>query len=549
MLTLWRTCTHLAFDRLALASLELDHRALLVCPAKGEAIVRSDAAGTRIAAGTPALDLTGRLGGTPVRIASGPIGIGAPGVLYAKALDITLGPPASASRFRLAELKAEVGREIAGSFAGTDLSLYAVPLDLLNGAGQWRYADGRLVVTDAAFRLEDRAQVDRFQPLVAEGATLSVQNNRITMNGLLREPQSRHDVVKVAIEHDLASARGHADLTVGGIVFDQALQPDMLTRDLLGVVANTRGTVRGTGRIDWTGERVTSSGRFATDSLDFAAALGPVKGVAGEIRFTDLLGLVTPPGQRLTIASINPGIEVFDGVMSYQLRPGAVVGIEGGSWPLLGGTLTLHPVEMRFGVAETRRFVLDISGLDAAKFLTQMDLPNISATGRFDGTVPLVFDENGGRVDGGMLTSRAPGGNLSYVGALTYKDLSPVANFAFDALKSLDYRTMTIAMDGDLAGEIVTRVRFDGVKQGVGAKRNFLTQRFARLPLQFNVNLRAPFYALIGSFKSLYDPAYIRDPRTIGLIDAKGRPVVRPAITQQTPTRPGIQPPVSEKTP
>ncbi|MFX6994823.1 hypothetical protein ABTH99_18390, partial [Acinetobacter baumannii] len=77
-------------------------------------------------------DLTGRLGGTPVRIASGPLGIAAPGMLYARALDITLGPAASASRFRLAELKATVGRESAGSFAGTDPSLAAVPLDLLN---------------------------------------------------------------------------------------------------------------------------------------------------------------------------------------------------------------------------------------------------------------------------------------------------------------------------------------------------------------------------------------------------------------------------------
>ncbi|HEY6868821.1 MAG TPA: C4-dicarboxylate ABC transporter, partial [Novosphingobium sp.] len=345
VLTLWRACIPIAFDRLVLANLELDRRSLRVCPAKGGAIVRSDGAGTRIAAGTPSLDLTGRLGATPVRIASGPMGIGAPGVLYAKALDVTLGPPASASRFRLAELKADVGREIAGSFAGTDLSLYAVPLDLLNGTGQWRYADGRLSVSDASFRLADRAQVARFQPLEGAGATLSLQNNRIVMNALLREPQSRHEIVKVAIEHDLASARGHADLAVEGIVFDKALQPDMLTRELLGVVANTRGTVRGAGRIDWAGERVTSTGHFSTDSLDFAAALGPVRGVAGEVRFTDLIGLVTPPGQRLTIASINPGIEVLDGVMTYQLRPGSVVAIEGGSWPLLGGTLQLHPTQ------------------------------------------------------------------------------------------------------------------------------------------------------------------------------------------------------------
>ena len=181
----------------------------------------------------------------------------------------------------------------------------------------------------------------------------------------------------------------------------------------------------------------------------------------------------------------------------------------------------------------------------AARFLAQMELANLAATGTFDGSLPLVFDQNGGRIEGGMLVSRPPGGSLSYVGALTYKDLSPMANFAFDALKSLDYRAMQIGMDGALEGEIVTRVRFDGVKQGSGAKRNFLTRRLARLPLQFNVNLRAPFYGLINSVKAMYDPAYIKDPRSLGLIDAQGRPVKRPAIPGPQP----IQPPVSENKP
>jgi hypothetical protein len=124
-----------------------------------------------------------------------------------------------------------------------------------------------------------------------------------------------------------------------------------------------------------------------------------------------------------------------------------------------------------------------------------------------------------------MLVSRPPGGNVSYVGALTYEDLSAMANFAFDALKSLDYTHMTVGMDGSLEGEIVTRVRFDGVKQGAGAKRNILTRAVGDLPLQFNINIRAPFYRLITSVKAMYDPAFIEDPRTLGLVDKDGKPV------------------------
>lgn len=544
VLALWRACTTVRFDALAYADLALERRSLLLCPGPGGAMVRSDGSAVRVALGTPSVDLAGRLGQTPIRIASGPVGLSLPGALYARALDVTLGPADTATHFRLADLKAQIGREVSGTFAGADIRLAAVPIDMLDASGKWRFAAGTLDINDAAFRVEDRQQVDRFQPLAAGGGTLTLVNNHITANALLSEPSSKREVLNVVVRHDLGSGRGHADLVVNGLLFDRALQPDMLSRTLLGVVANASGTLRGRGVIDWTPEAVTSSGRFGTDALDFAAAFGPVKGVSGNVEFSDLINFVTPPGQRLHIAAINPGIEVGNGDLLFQLKPDLRLAVEGGSWPFLGGTLNLRPVDLNLGVAETRRYVLDIEQLDAAKFVQQMELANLSATGTFDGSLPLVFDENGGRIDGGILTSRRPGGNVSYVGALTYKDLSPIANFAFDALKSLDYRQMRIAMDGALEGNIVTRVRFDGVKQGEGAKRNFVTRRFANLPLQFNVNVRAPFYQLITSFKAMYDPAYVKDPRTIGLLDANGKPLAAPV-----PPRPRIQPPVSENKP
>jgi hypothetical protein len=184
--------------------------------------------------------------------------------------------------------------------------------------------------------------------------------------------------------------------------------------------------------------------------------------------------------------------------------------------------------------------------LDAAKFVARVEMGNVNATGIFDGVLPLVFDENGGRIDGGMLASRPPGGNVSYVGALTYKDLSAMANFAFDALRSIDYRQMRIGMDGPLEGEIVTRVSFDGIRQGTTARRNFITNQIAKLPIKFNVNLRAPFFKLVSSFKSLYDPTYVLDPRTLGLMGADGKPL--PAVPRP-PALPPVQPPVSGTTP
>jgi len=547
-LSLWRGCTPIAFASLTYANLTLDRRNLTLCPRRGGAILRAGPDGLRIAAGAAALDLSGRLGKTPIRIAAGPTGFAMPGSLTSRGVEVSLGPVATASRFRLASLNARVGKEIAGSFDGTEMRLAAVPLDLLDARGSWRYANGTLTIADGRFRLIDRQPQARFEPLAGQGGTLTLRNNLLAAAAVLTEPQTGREVTRADIRHNLATGRGTADLAVRGITFDSALQPEALTRLALGVVANARGVVRGEGHIAWSETGVTSTGRFTTDELDFAAAFGPVKGASGTLVFTDLLNLVSAPDQRLRVRSINPGIEVADGEVRYELRRGSQLAVLGATWPFLDGTLSLEPTALNFGVSETRRYTLRIVGLNAAKFIERMELANISATGTFDGVLPLVFDEEGGRIEGGLLRSRPPGGNVSYVGALTYKDLSAIANYAFDALKSLDYRDMRIAMDGALTGEIVTRVRFDEVKQGTGAKQNFITKRIAKLPIQFNVNVRAPFYQLITSFKAFHDPQAVKDPRTIGLLDAKGRPIAPTVANPPLPViRPqDIQPSVSE---
>lgn len=531
-LVLWRECAAIGFDRLVLANLRFEKRDVTLCPPRGGAIVRNGAGGLRVAAGAPSLDLAGYLGETPIRLATGPIGFAYPGVLKARAVAVSLGPPATASEFVISDLDARIGDNIAGNFSDAEVRLANVPLDVAGAAGQWDYTRGKFSIADAGFTLTDRAAPDRFEPLIARGATLTLVDNRIDAFAELRHPGTDRVVTAATIRHNLATATGYANLNIAGLRFDEALQPDQLTTRALGVIANAEGTITGTGRIDWNASGMTSSGEFSTDDFDFAAAFGPVRGASGTIVFSDLLGLTTAPNQRLRVASVNPGIEVLDGEIEFQLREGQLLAVAGGRWPFMGGTLTLRNVDFNFGVSEERRYIFEIEGLEAAQFIAQMELENISATGTFDGTIPIVFDANGnGRIEEGVLISRPPGGNISYIGALTYEDLSPIANFAFEALKSLNYSQMRVVMEGPLTGEIVTRVRFDGVSQGEGAKRNFITKQLAKLPIQFRINIRAQFYQLITSLKSLYDPAAVRDPRELGLLSDDGRRLLRRSVT------------------
>ncbi|WP_095011332.1 YdbH domain-containing protein [Tsuneonella mangrovi] len=551
-LAMWRKCTAVSFEQLQFASLSLDQHALQLCPKGGQPILRSAGGGVAMAAEIPSLDLSGTLAETPIRLTGGAVEISYPGTIDASDMEVALGPHDAVNEFRIANLSAKFGEELSGTIADSDVRLSAIPLDLLGAKGSWRYADGALSLTDGSFILQDRAKVQRFDPLAGTGGTLTLKDNVIHADAVLRAPKPQREVMAVNIVHNLSKGTGHADLSVPGLVFDKQLQPDELSYLMLGVIANAKGTVQGSGRIDWNPNHVTSSGQFSSDGVDFAAAFGPVSGASGTVEFSDLLGMTTAPDQKLYVKSVNPGIEVNDGVVTYAISNGELLSVAGARWPFMGGSLVLRPTKLKLGISEERHYVFEITGLDAAKFVQHWNFQNLAATGTFDGTLPITFDQDGnGRIESGLLIARAPGGNVSYLGDLTYKDKGAIANFAFNALKSLDYKQMSIGMDGPLTGEIVTKVRFDGVTQGAGAKRNFVTRQLAKLPIRFNVNIAAPFYKLIGSLRSMYDPTAVRDPRDLGLLDANGKPTqavvdvkpdsalpAEPAPSPQVPTEP-----------
>ena len=145
-LAMWRRCTRVGFDRIEVADLTLDKRALTICPSSSGAIVRADAGGLRVAGGLTGIDLSGKLGATPIRMTSGAVGIAWPGFVDARSIEIALGPSDTASRFAIAKLGARIDDSLSGTFEGAEVLLDAVPLDVRDSSGKWAYADGVLTI-------------------------------------------------------------------------------------------------------------------------------------------------------------------------------------------------------------------------------------------------------------------------------------------------------------------------------------------------------------------------------------------------------------------
>jgi hypothetical protein len=211
-----------------------------------------------------------------------------------------------------------------------------------------------------------------------------------------------------------------------------------------------------------------------------------------------------------------------------------------------------------------RYLTFRVVGLDAGAFIQAMELENISATGTFDGIMPLIFNAQGGRIAGGVLVARQQGlpplimpegvlptipacdpkrqsGVLSYVGPVSNEQVGVMGKIAFDALKNLQYKCLTILMDGALDGEMVTNVVFNGVNRNqLGGAPAGLARNFVGLPFLFNVRVTAPFRGLLKTAKSYVDPTQtIRDK-----IAEEAQEKMRAGDTQAL----AVQPAESDKT-
>ncbi len=501
-------CRSVRFTRFQTGALNLPGQTFQACAQNGP-ILQVAGGETRLVFNSPKIAGRGSLGSTPMGFAGSNIRFDLDSGFVASNVSVDLGPPNTLTQFDIANLGGRFGKGggLSGTLEGGAGRIGNVPLLIEAANGNWGWNNSVLTL-DGMANVSDAEQVDRFKTMTVPNMQVALENNVITAIGYLAEPKTGIRVSDVDIRHELNSSTGRALLAVDALTFGDLLQPEMLTPLTLGAIANVKGDVSGDGIIEWDRNGVRSRGKFGTQKIDFAAAFGPVTGLATEVNFTDLLGMETAPGQVANIAVVNPGVPAFDGRLQYRLLPDQKVQIEGGRWPFYGGELILEPTILDFDIKAKRELTFRLVGLDAEKFLAGYELENLRVSGIFDGTLPMVFDAEGGRIVGGWLVSRSGGGEVSYLGQLSYEEMGTFANFAFEALRSIKFDEMQIGVEGNIAGDVVTQVRFRGLQQGSGAKRNFVTKQLAKLPLEFNVRIEAQFLTLIGSLRALYDAEY-----------------------------------------
>jgi len=504
-------CAVVSFDYLQMSSLQLGRTRLPVCPVGPAMVYKRNGGPLLFGARLNAPVLNGRLGSSPLHLSA------SSGLISGKqfsfnSMSMRLGRASSPVVFDAARLGGSfAGSALRGNFTGAKATIGQVPLLLSDGTGTWAYRNSDLTV-DSALTVSDVNPDPRFYPLRSNDVHLTIAGDYVRATGSLHHPATGTLVTNVSIEHRLSTGSGHALLDVPGLTFGPNFQPDELTRLSEGVVALVNGTVRGQGRIDWSsGGKVTSTGDFSTANMALAAPFGPVTGLSTSVHFTDLLNIESAPHQVATVESINPGIVVNNGVITYQLLPNNLVKIERGEWPFMGGKLILDETVLNFGSPSAKRLTFELQGFDAKQFIDSLGFQGLEITGIFDGVLPMIFDENGGRIVGGRLDSRPPGGEFHYTGT---KPGGMAAGIAYDMFTDIKYNSMIVRLNGDLAGEFATNLTIEGPSLGPthGLIAGLVHKVFSQIPLRLNVNINGPFRALIQMAKGFKDPTQVIAP-------------------------------------
>ena len=353
----------------------------------------------------------------------------------------------------------------------------------------------------ASGKIVDRRRPIRFTP-VNVGGVAGLKAGSINFKGLLGFDGGPS--AEVEIRHRFQNNRGRFEFKLPQwAILPNKDQPQDLVPLLRGYVTDVSGAIKAAAEINWSDTRVTSKGYIGFDNLDFGSSPAAFKGINGTIVFDDLLNLKSKEEQRLIIGLVDPGLPLRNGEVIFEFPGDNSLKILTAKWPLAGGTISLRDVNVPFDNVPSS-FVATIKSLDAGEIARSIDIEDLEAEGKLEGSVPVRITDTGPVIDNARIWTVAPGvlKFRSQAAVQSLKQSGEMAELLAKALANFQYTNIDLSLDGPLSGDISATAKINGANPDL----------YKGKKIELNVNLHGALRDLMQSasvFKDL--PETIRD--------------------------------------
>jgi hypothetical protein len=248
-----------------------------------------------------------------------------------------------------------------------------------------------------------------------------------------------------------------------------------------------RGKVGGEGVASYENGEFAASAVIALNGTDVVTESATLRGLMGVITATAIDPLATPPGQRVWMQSVDAGLPLGNGTLTFELKPDGMLTVDRGEWSFAGGKLVFSgaiPLDAR-----ERRLELRVEGVSIEKLLAALDFEGLAGTGVLGGVTPLLQSGPSLRVQGGALRATETGviRFTSGEGGAALARKQPALAPVLGALENLHYDELTLTIDGDLADRVAVLMHIRG------RNPNFQKGR----PVVLNVNVDLPLGSLL----------------------------------------------------
>ena len=363
-------------------------------------------------------------------------------------------------------------------------------------------------------RISDQNADPLYEPLIST-LEADLRDGAIDMRGLLLNEKSQTAIADILLKLHLTELNGSAQLKMRPLSFAPGgLQPTALSEQLRGVLISTSGELSGQADFIILGGELEGTGHVALRDVSFdTLKAGTVNGVNGRIAFHDILGLQSEPAQVFTIAEINPGIPLTDGVVQLQLTGPDSARLEAASWPFGGGMLQIQPTDWGVG-DENETVMLELTDIELSALVDIFKVPDLRATGTVSGRFPIEFEGANIMLRQAILKADEGGGTLTYIGSSleAIEGRNQLVDHGLEALQNFEFSVMELGLDGNLIGRLLVSVDLRGNNEDVLGGAVF----------HFGVSVDSELIPLLTTFSDSRVRSYVTDAISLDKIELEG---------------------------